>query len=392
MTSILDSSGLSIDSKAQIVADLKAAYQAIYGVDINVDSNSPDGQLIGIQGQMIEDFLELLLDTYNSSAISTSYGQRLDQLVALNGIQRRQGTNTIAQVVVTVSAAVTLPGLDQTAQTPFTVSDNAGNQFQLVATHVFSVSGSATLAFQAVTLGQVETTANTITNIITSTLRVTSVNNPSTATDSIGVNEETDAQLKVRHARSLDLGATGPSDSMEAALGNLAAVVDAYVVENNTNGTVNTIPAHAVWVIVRGGLAADIAQAIYDKKAPGCGMKGSQSLIVSRPNGSTFTAQWDNAISQRLYVGFGIIWRGAQTMASADIKTALAAVLVYKLGQNPSVGDVVQAMAIIAPTAIVTINSADQGVSDDGVLWASLVQPSNAQHYFTLAVGDITIA
>lgn len=390
-TSIIDQTGLTIEPKAEIVADLVGSYQTIYGADINVDSNSPDGQLINIQAQAISDYLELLLDAYNNCAVTTSYGERLDQLVALNGLQRRQGTNTDAQVLVTATRALTLPGLDQTAQTPFTVADNAGNQFQLLVSHVFASAGSATLTFQAVTIGQVETTANTITNVVTSTLGISTVNNPSVASDSIGVDEESDSQLKVRHAQSLNIGATGPSDAMEAALANVPDVVDAYVVENNTGGTVNTIPAHSVWPIVRGGTNAEIGQVIYSKKAPGCGLKGSASTIITRPNGSTFTAQWDVPITQSLHIAFSVIWRGAQALSSSDIETALAAALTYRLGQNPSIGDVVSAMATIAPTAIVTISSATQGVSLDGVTWASLVSPTDAQHYFTVDVANITV-
>lgn len=389
--SSIDQTGLIIEPKAEIIEDLVGAYQTIYGVDINIDSNSPDGQLINIQAQAITDFLELLLDTYNNFAVTTSYGERLDQLVALNGIQRREGTNTLAEVLVTVSIALTLPGQDQTAVTPFTVSDSEGNEFQLVASHVFGAAGSATLTFEAVDIGQIETISNTITNIVTSTLGVTSVNNPSVSSDVIGVDEETDAQLKVRHAQSFNLAATGPSDSMEAALANVPDVVDAYVVENNTGATVNGVDAHTVWPIVRGGTAADIGQAIYSKKAPGCGLKGSTTEIITRPNGATFTAQWDEAIAQDLHIAFSVIWRGAQAMSNDDIEIALADALSYKLGEKPNIGDVQAAMAVIAPTAIVTLNSSTQGVSLDGITWASLVSPTDAQHYFTIDVGDITV-
>lgn len=389
--STLDQTGLTIEPKAQIAQDLIDAYKLIYGNDINVDSNSPDGQLINIYAQSISDFLELLFGTYNNAAVDTSYGERLDQLVALNGLARQQGTYTQAHVLVTVSLALTLPGLDQTTNPAFTVADNAGNQFQLVTSHVFGGAGSATLTFQAVDIGQVETIANTITNQVTSTLGVSSVNNPSVASDTIGMDEETDAQLKVRHAQSFNLAATGPSDSMEAALKNTAGITDALVVENNTGGTVNGVAAHTVWPIVLGGADADIGQAIYSKKSPGCGLKGSQSTILTRPNGQTFTAQWDDAISQRLYIKFSVIWKGAQVLANDDIEIALAAALVYKLGQNPSIGDVVTAMQVIAPTAIVTINSATQGVSTDNATWASLVTPTDAQHYFTVASADIVV-
>lgn len=391
MASIIDQTGLTIESKLQIVADLVADMQAIYGADINVDSNSPDGQLINIFAQAIEDMLELLLDTFNSFAIDTAYGTRLDQLVALNGLARKQGTYTQAQVVITANAAVTIPGLDQTVQTPFTVADNAGNQFQLVASHVFSGAGNATLTFQAVDIGDVETTANTITNIVTSTLGTTTANNPSTSADIIGVDEETDAQLRVRQSQSFNLASTGPSDSMESALRNIADVVDAYVVENNTAGSVGGVAAHSVWPIVVGGTNLEIGSAIYAKKSPGCGLKGSVTTVITRPNGSSFTAQWDVGIAQGLRIKFSVIWRGAQMMSNSDIATALAAALAYKLGENPTIGDIVQAMAVIAPTAIVTIDSTTQGVSTDGITWASLVTPTDAQHYFTVSVSNITV-
>lgn len=389
--STLTQAGLAIESKPNLLAYLVAALQSIYDVGINVDSNSPDGQLLNLFAQADTDMLELLLATYNLGAVPTSYGTRLDQLIALNGIQRHQGTYTTAQVLVTATIALTLPGLDQTAVSPFTVADNAGNQFELVTSYVFGGGGSATLTFRAVDIGQVQTTVNTITNIITSTLGITTVNNPSIASDVIGVNEETDSQLKIRQAQSFNLAASGPSDSMESALRNIPDVVDAIVVENNTSGTVGGIPAYSVWPIVNGGSNAEIAQAIYTKKSPGTPLKGSVTQIVTRPNGTTFTAGWDVAIAQPLYIKFSIIWRGAQALADDDIIAALATTLSYKLGEDPNIGDLYTAMATIAPTAIVEINSASQGVSVDGSSWANVVSPTGAQYYFTVDPANITI-
>lgn len=390
--STINSSGLTIQPKASIITDLVGGYQTIYGADINVASNSPDGQLINIQAQAISDFNELLLDTYNSFAIDSAYGERLDQLVALNGMFRKQGTNTVAYVLVTSTQAVNIPGQDQTAVTPFTVADNAGNQYQLEASYSFGSATSVSLAFRAVTIGEIQTLPNTITNITTSTLGISAVNNPDTSTDVIGVNEETDVQLRVRHSQSLALAATGPADSVEAALRNIPDVTDAYVVENDTGGSVNTVPAHSQWCIVNGGTSAEIGTAIYSKKGIGCGQKGSVSYIVTRPNGSTFTAQWDVGIAQDLYVAFSIIWRGAVTLDDADIAIALALALTYKLGQDPSISDVIIAMQTIAPTAIVTIDSSSQGVSDDAMTWESVIQPTDAQHYYVASAANITIS
>ena len=113
--------------------------------------------------------------------------------------------------------------------------------------------------------------------------------------------------------------------------------------------------------------------------------------VVARPNGATFTAQWDVALTETLYLKFGIIWRGPQALSNASIQTMLAAALPYKLGQNPNVGDLVVAMQAIAPTAIVTFTS-NEGVSTDNSTFTSLVTPSDAAHYFTLIAANITIA
>lgn len=388
--STITSNGLAIESKPNILAWLTSQMQAIYGADINLASNSPDGQLINIFAQADTDLLELLLMAYNNFAVDTSFGSRLDQLVALNGLARIAGTQTLAQVVVTATTALTLPGLDQAIVPAFTVQDNAGNQFQLVTSHVFSGGGNATLTFAAVTIGAVTTIANTITNIVTSTLGISAVNNPSISSDIIGTNEETDAQLKIRHDQSFSLASVGLSDAMEASLRNIPDVTDAYVVENNTPAMVGPIPANSIWAIVAGGTPLEIGTAIYSKKSPGCGMLGSVTQIISRPNGSTFTAKWDIAVAQPLYIKFSVIWRGAQVISSAQIESALAAALVYKLGQNPSIGDVLAAMQTIAPTAILTINSSTQGVSSDNSTWNSIINPTDPKHYFTVSAMNIT--
>ncbi len=47
-------------------------------------------------------------------------------------------------------------------------------------------------------------------------------------------------------------------------------------------------------------------------------------------------------------------------------------------------------MATIAPTAVIIFGS-NQGVSDDGATYQSVVDPTTAQYYYTVAGADITI-
>lgn len=393
MPNTLDASGLTVNTVTEIAENLTAAFQSIYGADININANSPDGQMIGILAQAIEDNLQLLVQVFNSFSLESSFGTILDQRVAMSGIARNQGTFTVARVAVTATQAVSLPGQDALILDPgaqvFTVADTAGNQFQLQTTHAFGGAGTVSLAFAAVTLGQIQTTANTIQTIVTVTLGIASVNNPTTAGDVEGIPEETDPQLKIRQANSYFLQAVAPADAIRAALLNdVPGCVDAYVAENDTAAPSLGVPAHGLWIIVNGGAAADIGTAIYRKKNPGCALTGAQSYMVVRPQGNTFTAQWDNALTENLFIRATLIPRiPGQTFDTAADGAALAAALIYKLGQSPNSGDIAIAMAAIEPLAIVT--SAE--VSTDGLSWAQIVTPSDFQHYFLADATRITL-
>jgi uncharacterized phage protein gp47/JayE len=391
MPDLLTPAGLTVKSVNEVISDLVTAMLAIYGPDINVAPNSPDGQLINIFAQASVDLRELLLGVANSFSPATAYGTLLDQRVALNGLARKQGTFTLTNVDVTVNQAVTLPGLDAALNDPdgagFTVKDGAGNQFILAATTYLGSAGTTTLLFRSKVIGAVQTIPNTIVNQAAQVLGVTAVNNPASAT-AIGVDEETDAQLRTRHARSFALASTGGADAVEAALKAIPSVTDALVVENATTGTVAGTPANSIWAIVTGGTPVEIAQAIYAKKGIGCGMRGALSYVITRPNGTGFTSKWDVSISQRLYIKFTVNPRTAGvTYDHPRIAAALAAALVYKLGQAPTVGDIVSAVLAIEPTAYLTV----LGVSTDGTNWFDSVQPTSALYYFTVAVGDITV-
>lgn len=461
MPNILDADGLQVATVPEITLALQTGFRGIYGNDINVEANSPDGQMIGIMAQLDSDLLRLLVQTYNSFSPDSAFGVTLDQRVAISGIQRKAGSYTIAQVQIEVSQAVTLTGQDALIANPsatvFTVQDDAGNPFQLVTTKAFGAAGVETLVFISSFIGVVQTLPNTINTITTTQLGVTSCMNPlftvstigtvsvglpqvtdipstagmtpgmnftganvplgalvlsvdassqitltvnatgsavseaitvATPPDIIGLPEETDPQLKARRARSFALQAVSPADALRAALLNLADVADAFIDENNTGGTVNGVPAHTIHVIVNGGTNTEIAQAIYAKKSPGCGMYGSVNQTVNRPQGSPFTATWDVAVSQPLYVRATLTPRitGQSFDVDAD-EILLAAALVYKMGQSPSIGDVVQAMAVIDPQAILSIVE----VSDNGSTWTTVVSPTLTKNYFLANAANITL-
>ena len=396
-TNSLTASGLTIEQLSDIINDLTTGYTTIYGPDINLESNTPDGQMMNIYATALEDNLELLQVVYNSFSIVNAFGVQLDNMFALNGMQRQQGTYTIAYVNVTVSQALTLNGLDALASNPnitvFQVADTGGNIYQLQNSYSFSGSGTVTLAFQAQNIGQVLTTSNTITVINTPVIGVTSVNNPTTANDIIGTNEETDIQFKVRQGLSFQLAATGPADTIRAQLLNTPGVIDAFVPENDTTSVVGGVAANGIQVIVNAPTvpAATIAQVIYSKKPAGCAQTSSgspQSYNITRPAGNIFTAYWYNAVPESLYISFQILpINGVDTFNTTTLANQLAAALVYRLNQSAFVGDIIRAMQTIAPNGY--LQNVSVGTSSPP--GSQTVSPTSYVNYFTVSASNITI-
>ncbi len=461
MPNILDATGLQVATTAENATDLTTGLQAIFSDGINLDSESPDGQWVGIFAQAESDIGDLQIDIYNSFSVSSAYGTSLQRLVEINGLQIKGGTYTTTPVQVTASGAGNLPGLDQSTLPPYQLRDSAGNLWNLLSSFSFAGAGTQTLIFQCATIGIITPTPNTINAQATPYSFITAVNNAAFSLTSAGVVTngsavitgltsttgvttgmvisdangyfpsgttvaavlsstsvqasanasggatenvtisaggtvlgqpyETDAALRQRQAQSFALAATCPADAVEAALLNCADIVDAVVSENR-GAEVGPFPINTIWPVVVGGTPAEIAGVIYAKAAPGVGLYGANSYVITRPNGQPATMQWDTGAPQNLYAQFGIIpATPGVTFNNALLIQQLAAALVspyFRLGRSASIGDIVRAMFAINPQVIVV----SPGVSlTSGSGFTDQVSPTSAKFYFTIPAANISI-
>ena len=344
MSDVLDDTGLSLKTLPTIVAELVASLKSIYGADINVDPDSPDGQAINIFAQAAIDLREILASIYSGLDPDQASGIVLDQRVAYNGIIRTPGSFTIVPVDITVDRNVSLVGLDSDPNTinipagVFTIKDNAGTQFVLL-TSVALTAGLTTLDFRAVNIGAVAITVATITAPVTVVAGVTLINNSSGAT-SPGVDEETDAHLRIRREKSISNSASSFLDAIEGNLLAVSGVTAATVYENTTASTDSDgIPAHSIWAIVEGGSNADIAAMLFAKKSTGAGFKGSVSVNIVRPNGQIYTVNFDRPTDANLWIEFSLALPGG-IIDTASIKALIVSNIVWGLGQD-ALADVV---------------------------------------------------
>ena len=385
MPNSFDGNGLQVKTQNEIVSDLTQDFQTIYGEDINVDSNSPDGQMINVFAQCIEDMYELLSQVYTSFDPDQAIGNVLDQRAAINGLQRKGGTYTYVEVDVTVDRSVTLNGLDEYSEDDaYTISDSEGNQFMLSATSPIS-TGTNSMVFRAKNIGKVEVLPNTITTPVTIVLGVTSVNNPSGAIE-VGEDEETDAEFRERRKRSVSISNVGYTEGMQAALENIPEVSKASVFQNRTNVTdAFGIPGHSVWVIVQGGTNQAIGEVMDAKMAPGIGMKGTQSVTVPQIDGSYETYYFDRPSQELLYVTLNITPLNGQALDEDYIKSQVASMSFQPY-------ETVDSSSIICYTKSIQDNIAlTCQISTDGVNWETVATPSNLDKYFYITTASITI-
>ena len=389
----LDANGLSVPTLNEIVTYYENGFKNIYGENINVNSNTPDGQLINIHAQVDTDINEVITDLYNSFNIDLAEGYNLDVFCGLHAIARNSGTYTIVPITITVNQPLTLQGLDDNyneleASNVFTISDNSGNQFYLISSYSFEEAGSETLQFRAQDIGAVQVLLETITNINTPQVGVISVINSSSVTQT-GTDEETDEALKARFKQTYANGGRGAFENITAALLSLDGVTIAAGENNYTNNTSeHGTPAHSVWLIVQGGADDEIANTIYSTISAGCGMRGEEEYIIYTPQGTATTIKWDRPSYENLYIKFSTIKKQPDTVINNDyLKEQLINNLNLSLYQTIDVNQVSCILRDIQDDIIYT----DIKLSVDNQSWVDIVTNTNYNYIFQLTTSNITI-
>lgn len=410
MPNSLTAQGLTTATQAELLAYFTTQMQNIYGADINLSADTSDGQLINIIMQAILDVEDLITQVYNSFDPDLAIGTSLDERVAINGIQRQGGTYSITNISITTTAtSITFPGLDQTALPAYTVADNAGNQWQLQFSQTSGAPGTYIYVFQSATIGSVLTTPNTINVPVTIIPGVSTVNNP-TAQTIVGLDQETDAALRVRRQQSVSIASQGYLAALIGALENINGITSVFVYENRgaTTDPQTGVPGHSIWAIVAGnpapalapawssttvyrygqlasvsgvnyiswqnnnlnntppnptywGVYNAVAQAIYSKRNAGCGMFGSQSYVVTQIDQTQLTINWDTVAAQNLFIAFTATPIQANTapniQAILDPDTGIPAIYTPGVFGEVNINQLATLVQQIDPNTLVTFGA-----------------------------------
>mgnify|MGYP002594975805 CR=1 FL=1 len=312
----VSATGITAPSYEEILDYFKTKAKGTFGDDINLDSDTQDGQLLAIFSSAINDLNAQAIAVFNAYNPSTAVGVALDGAVKTNGISRHEASHS--------SVDLTIIGQAGTVITNGYALDSAGNRWNLPETVSIPLSGEVVATATADSEGAISAPAGSITTIGTPTLGWQSVTNKAAAVEG---SAESDAELRYRQTLSTMQPTMGLWDGLVGSIQQLDGVQSVAGRHNDTGSESSEgIPAHSIAVVVSGGAADEIAETIYKKKSQGVSTYGSTTVeyidSLGNVNEIAFSRPTDVAITIAITLKATDTWL---TTNEDDVKTRLSA-------------------------------------------------------------------
>ena len=258
-----------IDRLAEIQGDARA----IFGQDIDLSSDTMDGQHISLFAEAIADLDELAELVWMSFDPDLAFGNSLSRLVKINGIERSQGAYSIVNLTVTGTPLVLIPKGSS-------VSNESGT-VEVYTTEDVRIDEAGTAIVEAMpeSMGAISASADTLTVIKSPLFGWSGVTNADSMVT--GKLRETDQQLRERRRGSVSKGNRNMTEALWAKLSDLSGVIEVSVLENATQYTDSRgLPPHSIHVVISGGDEGEIAQTIWASKTGGTEVAGTEEYII----------------------------------------------------------------------------------------------------------------
>ena len=268
---IIDANGFKAESFTEILTRLSNGLKNIYGQDINLDQDTPDGQQLGIQANIISDFQDLALYIYNSMDPDLADGANFDKLLKLLARTRLPSSRSTVDIEMVLNKTVSIPA-------SYTIKD-LNNQNWIIGTAQTLDAGTHLVSFYSEDWGNITAEPNTINEQVTILTEVVSINNPESAIS--GRDEESIVQVRERRNKILEINASSTIGSIIGKILDLNGVIDAVPYENMTKiyDPVRDIQPNSYWIVVKGGDIAQISEIIAKDKNGGTGLKGQVETV-----------------------------------------------------------------------------------------------------------------
>ena len=266
-----------LPKEQDILAGVQADINAAFGGGVNPSLQTPQGQLAQTETAIIGEKNNEIAYIANQVNPAMASGIWQDAIGYIYFMTRIPGTGTVVNATCTGAVGTVIP-LGAVAQ------DTSGYLYSAITSGTIPSTGSITIEFQNQTTGPISCAIGALNKIYTAVAGWDTVLNP--AVGALGNNVESRAAFELRRQASVAVNAVNSLDSIRASVLAVPNVLQAYVVDNSTNATVNygatsyPLAAHSICVSVAGGTSSAIGTAIWSKKPPGCGYNGNTTVTV----------------------------------------------------------------------------------------------------------------
>lgn len=272
--------GFSAPQEADVLTGVLADMNAAFGGNLNTTTlSTPQGQLASSLAAIIGDKNAQFLFYASQCDPAFAAGRMQDGIARIYFITRDPARPTTVQALCTGLTGTPIP-------TGARAMALDGNSYVCTAGGNIDMTGSVLLPFACETTGPIACPVATLVTIYLAVPGWDGISNPSPGVP--GNDVETRNDFERRRALSVAINAIGSLPSVLAAVLAVPNVLDAYAVENTTNGALTvggvSLVAHSLYVAASGGDPNAIAFAIWSKKSLGCGTNGGTTVTVTDPS------------------------------------------------------------------------------------------------------------
>jgi hypothetical protein len=272
--------GPIIPSDADILAGVQIDMNIAFGGGLNPALSTPQGQLASSTAAVISDKDAEIALLCNQVDPQFATGRFQDAIARIYFLERKPATSTVVSCILTGVPAAVVPAATL-------AQDTSGNTYTLLAAVTIGDGGTALGSFANIATGPIPCPAGTLTQVFQAVTGWDAITNQ--VDGALGQNVESASEFEFRRQQSVALNGRGTTQAINAAVFNVANVLDCLVLDNPSGVTVLTgstnfpLAPHSLYVAVVGGAAADIAQAIWTKKDAGCSYNGNTTVVVTDP-------------------------------------------------------------------------------------------------------------
>lgn len=267
--------GFVAPNQADILTGVRADQAAAFGSGLNLNLNTPQGQLATSLTAIINDKNAQFLAVANGVGPANASGRFQDAIGRIYFLERTPAEPTVVTGRCSGLTGVTIP-LGALARAL------DGNLYTATTSGVIAVGGYVDIEFTCTVTGPVACPTGSLTTIYQAIPGWDSVTN---LTDGVlGNDVESRTAFEARRKASVAANARNTNEAIRGQVLAITDVLDAYVTDNpaGTSATIGgvSVAAHSLYVAVSGGTDQAVAQAIFSKKPPGCNYTGTTTVTV----------------------------------------------------------------------------------------------------------------